>query len=92
MSMVTFSSCKEENSTQPIPTIEDRINAAKPITWVSTYTNNNLTGQYYSNGGNLKDVYTEKGYLVVVDLNIHYFNLSLASEITIDRHNIYLYY
>ncbi len=88
-----FLGCNDEdNPSQAGLSIEERINEAKPITWVTTYSGNDITGQYDSNNGQLKDVYVENGYLVVVHYDTHYFNLSLAKEITIHNHSVYLRY
>jgi hypothetical protein len=82
--------CKGDNPTQPIQTIEERINAAKPITNISIFYGTDFGESFYSNGGYLKDAYAEKGYFIVKDYTTHYYNLGLTKEVEITEHKVTL--
>ena len=91
--LLSYTGCKDEdNPVQSPPSIEERINAAQPITWVSIYSGTSITNQFYKNGGTLTNAYAEKGYFIVITTSTHYYNLSLATEIEIRDHSIYLRY
>ena len=93
ITFLTLTSCEDDSSTQSPFTIEDQINAERPIT--SVYVNNPSSGNWsFSKGGQneLNDAYAENGYLIVISASNHYFSLSLAKEIMISKNSISVTY
>ncbi len=91
---VVFIGCKDSDSpTQAAPTMEERINAERPLT--SVFVSNPSSGNwsFSVNGANpLKGAYAEGGYLIVESASKHYFALSLAKEVCITSHDVQLIY
>jgi len=93
ITLLTLTSCEDDNPTQSPPTIEDQINAERPINFV--FVSNPSSGNWsFSKGGQneLNDAYAENGYLIVISASKHYFNLSLAKEIMISKNYISVTY
>lgn len=93
ITLLTLTSCEDDNPTQSPITIEDQINAERPIKYV--YVNNPPSGNWsFSKGGQneLNDAYAEDGYLIVISVSKHYFNLSLANEIMISKNYVSVTY
>jgi hypothetical protein len=91
--VVCFSSgCnKDDQVIQPILTIEDRINAERPMNTVvvtNPSAGNWTFSQLPGTGNPLTDAYAERGYLIVVSNSKHFFNLSLATEIIISANRV----
>ena len=84
--VVLLNSCKDKDSpVNPTFTIEDQINAAKPINTV-TVRNYTSTGDQIgfnrgtANINTINDAYAISGYFVVKSYKDFYFNLSTAKK------------
>lgn len=89
--LLSFTSCKkDEDPVSPVFSIEEQINAARPINHIAVI-NVNAGNWTFDRGGTatpLNDAYAESGYLVVQSSSTHYFNLSVARNVFISSHRI----
>lgn len=96
--LVLLNGCKDEDS--PVNssfTIENQINAAKPINtvtvWNYTSTGNKIGfDRSTSSISKINDAYAISGYLVVKSYNDFYFNLSTVKSIDVSPNSITLNY
>lgn len=95
ISILFFSSCKDNNPTEPSFSISQEINDARPISSIFIYrdSGNLRFGKDPSTDTPFKDAYAENGYFIVIsNVSNYYFNLSLAKQVYIYENNISIYY
>ena len=90
--LLSFISC-DSDPTSPNLSIEDKINAQKPITsiFIGKYGS---TGYYFSSATRgFDDAYAEDGFFVIKSGKEYlYYILATANEIKITEHHISIYY
>ena len=95
LALASVSCKKDDDPTTPQFTIEDQINAARPINHIAVtdISSGNWTFQRGAGSNNpLDDAYAERGYLVVRSSSSHYFNLSMAKNVFISANSVSLQY